>query len=97
MRVADLPLPAAVRDHLADANDADPSDAAIADALGADPAEAARTRGVIEARREARLVSHRFRMEFGEILADVAVQFTADAQEDGLEEATEDIETDVEF
>jgi len=91
--------PAAVRDHLADANDADPSDAAIADALGADPAEAARTRGVIEARREARLVSHRFRMEFGEILADadVAVQFTADAQEDGLEEATEDIETDVEF
>ena len=30
-------------------------------------------------------------------LADVAVQFTADAQEDGLEEAAEDIETDVEF
>jgi hypothetical protein len=77
----------------------DASDAEIADELDADPEQVARARRVVEAQQEARLVSHRFRTEFEEILtdADVAVQFTADAQEDGLEEAAEDIETDVEF
>ena len=82
-----------VRDH------EDASDAEIADELGADPEQVARARRVVETQQEARLVSHRFRTEFEEILtdADIAVQFTADAQEDGLEEAAEDIETDVEF
>lgn len=75
------------------------SDAAVADALDADPDRVSRARQVVAARREARLVSHRFRMEFEEILADadIAVQFTADPQDDGLQEAAEDIETDVEF
>jgi len=89
-----------LRDCLdADAGEASASDAAIADALDADPVQVARARQVLASRREARLVSHRFRMEFEEILADadIAVQFTADAQEDGLEEAAEDIETDIEF
>ena len=92
--------PGAVRDHLdPTSDDANPSDAAIADALEADPAEVARTRRVLETQQEARLLSHRFQTEFEEILtdADIAVQFTADAQEDGLKEAAEDIETDVEF
>ncbi len=86
-----------LRDHLDDADDAD--DATIADSLGVDTGEVARARRVHEARQEARLVSHRFQTEFEEILtdADIAVQFTADAQEDGLAEAAEDIETDVEF
>lgn len=97
---------AALRDRLdageasaSAASETTTSDAAIADALDADPDQVNRARRVIAARREARLVSQRFRMEFEEILADadIAVQFTADAQEDGLEEAAEDIETDVEF
>jgi hypothetical protein len=85
----------AARDRL----DADESDAAVAEALGVDAGEVARARRVRTAQREARLVSHRFRTEFEEILtdADIAVRFTADAQEDGLEEAAEDIETDVDF
>lgn len=86
--------PADVRDCPDDA-----SDGAVADALEADPDQVGRARQVVAARREAQLVSHRFRTEFEEILtgADIAVQFTADTQEDGLEEATEDIETDVQF
>jgi hypothetical protein len=85
----------AVRDRL----DAEEDDAAVAEALGVDAGEVARARRVRTAQREARLVSHRFRTEFEEILtdADIAVRFTADAQEDGLEEAAEDIETDVDF
>ncbi len=86
--------PETVRDRPDDASDAE-----IADELDADPDRVARARRVVEAQREAQLVSHRFRMEFEETLADadIAVQFTADAQEDGLEEAAEDIETDVDF
>jgi len=54
---------------------------------------------VLEARRESRQVSQRFRTEFEEILtdADIAVRLTADVRDDGLEEAAEDIETDTDF
>jgi hypothetical protein len=87
----------AVREH----DEPEASNAEIATALGdgVDVDEVARARRALEARREARLVSHRFRTEFEEVLtdADVAVQFTTRAQDDGLEEAAEDIETDVEF
>jgi len=46
-----------------------------------------------------RRVSHRFRTAFEEILtdADLTVQFTTDAHEDGLEGATADAEVDVDF
>jgi hypothetical protein len=93
----------AVREH----DEPEASDAEVAAVLSgdgggdadADVDEVARARRALEARREARLVSHRFRTEFEEVLtdADVAVQFTTRAQDDGLEEAAEDIETDVEF
>jgi CRP-like cAMP-binding protein len=75
------------------------SDAAAADELGVGRARVARARRVVEAERAARRVSHRFRTEFAEILtdADVAVRHTAGVHEDGLEEATEDIETDLEL
>jgi len=92
--------PAPIRDRLdVDSDETSPSDGEIADELETDPDRVAHTRRVIETQQEARLVSHRFRTEFEEILtdADIAVQFTADTQEDGLEEAAEDIETDVEF
>lgn len=89
-----------LRDHV-DGDVADPAvdDTALAARLDVDPGTVARARRVHEARREAQLVSHRFRTEFEEVLtdADIAVQFTPDAREDGLAEAAEDIETEVEF
>lgn len=86
---------AVVREHLGDGV----SDAEIAATVGADPEQVTRARRVRETERRARRVSHRFQTEFEEVLtdADVAAQFTAEMQEDGLEEAAEDIETDVEF
>jgi hypothetical protein len=86
--------PADIRDQPDDAGET-----AVAEALDADPDQVSRARQVVAARREAQLVSHRFRTEFEEILtdADVAVQYTADARADGLEEAAEDIETEVDF
>jgi len=84
-----------VRDRLA----ADESPAAIAERLGVDPAAAERAVAVVEARNRSRRVSHRFRTSFEEILtdADLTVQLTGGAHEDGLEEATEGAEVDVEF
>jgi hypothetical protein len=75
------------------------SDAEIAAALDGDPDQVTRARRVVETERQIRRVSHRFQTEFEEVLtdADVAVQFTAEMQEDGLDEAAEDIETDVDF
>jgi len=54
---------------------------------------------VIATRDRARRVSHRFTTAFEEILtdADLTVQFAADAHEDGLKEATDGAETNVEF
>ena len=56
-------------------------------------------RAVLRAKDEARRASQRYRSEFEEILtdADLTVQLTASVRDDGLEEATEDIETDVDF
>ena len=48
---------------------------------------------------ESRRVNDRFRDEFAELLTDddLSSQFARDAREDGLEDATEDLETDVSF
>lgn len=70
---------------------------AAADDLGAeDPAAVVAVRRAIE---RSRRVSHRFRGEFEEILTDAAisVRLTAEAREDGLDEATADAEVDVDF
>jgi hypothetical protein len=85
----------AIRDRLA----ADESPAAIADALGIDEAAVDRASAVVAAENRSRRVSHRFRTSFEEILtdADLTVQLTGGAHEDGLEEATEGAEVDVEF
>lgn len=77
-------------------------------AEGADPEAAAAAEGaeaparvslVLEALDRSRRVSQRFRSEFEEILtdADISVRLTADAQADGLEDATDDAEVDVDF
>lgn len=58
-----------------------------------------RTRSVLSTEDRCRRVSQRFRTEYEEILTDSALtsQFAADAQDDGLDEATEGAETDVDF
>lgn len=72
---------------------------AIAADLDADPETVDRAGRVVEAEDRAQRVSQRFRTEFEEILtdADIAVRLTADSREDGLEEATEGMEVDVDF
>ena len=86
---------AAVRERVADG--ADPMAAAAT--LGYDEPTAERAAEVLRAQDASRRVSQRYRSEFEEILtdADIAVRLTASAHEDGLDEATDDIETDVQF
>lgn len=71
----------------------------IETALGLDGTAVERALAVIETRNRARRVSHRFTTAFEEILtdADLSIQFAADAHEDGLEDATEGAEVDVDF
>ena len=72
---------------------------AIAAEIDADPVAVKRAARAVDAEERARRVNHRFRTEFEEILtdADIAVRLTADVQDDGLEDATEGVEVDVEF
>ncbi|WP_311170419.1 conditioned medium-induced protein 4 [Halobellus ordinarius] len=74
-------------------------DESLAAALDTDPdAETVRHyRRVVAADLASRGVNHRFRDGFADLLtdADLSSRLAADARRDGLEEATEDIETDV--
>jgi len=58
-----------------------------------------RAREAVAAVDRSRRVSHRFRTDFEETLtdADLSVQFTADAHEDGLEDATDGAEVGVQL
>jgi hypothetical protein len=75
------------------------TDGDIAAALDVDEATVAHARQVVEAEQEATRANDRFRDEFAERLTDseLSAQLARDAREDGLEEATEDIETNVSF
>ena len=79
--------------------DGDDADATLAAALDADadPATVRRYRRAAEADLASRRVNHRYRDAFADLLtdADLSTRLAADARRDGLEEATEDIETDV--
>lgn len=70
-----------------------------AERLGSDEATVAHYAEVVEADIESTRANDRFRDEFGELLADADLEggLTAEAHEDGLREATEDMETDVSF
>lgn len=70
-----------------------------ADALEADEATVRHYSEVVEAELEATRANDRFRDEFAELLTDAELsdRYAQDAREDGLSEATEDIETDVSF
>ena len=87
-------------DDTTSAADTDRDDAALAAALptdDADPDTVRRYRLVAEADLASRRVNHRYRDAFADLLTDaeLSTRLAADARRDGLEEATEDIETDV--
>lgn len=71
----------------------------IAEQLDVSASTVRRYRRVIDAQNEARSVSDRFRSEFEDVLAeaDLGEQLTADIDDDGLDEATDGMETDVSF
>ncbi|MUV85701.1 conditioned medium-induced protein 4 [Natronomonas sp. CBA1123] len=71
----------------------------IAETLGVSESTVRRYRHVVEAQDEHRRVSGRFRSEFEDLVAtaDLSQQLTTDVQDDGLEEATEGMETNVQF
>jgi len=93
--------------HLLRDDDADPrllaavsarsdlDDEELSAELDADPGAVARARRIAAAQSEARRVSDRFRLAFEDVLAEAGLgeHLTADAQADGLREASEDIET----
>jgi hypothetical protein len=75
-------------------------DATVADCverLDADEETVRHYARVVETRLEATRANDRFRDEFAELLTDEAIseRMAQDAREDGLREATEDMETDV--
>ena len=77
----------------------DESDGALADEYDVTEAQIQRYRRVAEAQDESRAANDRYRDEFDSVLADadIASRMTTDVREDGLEDATEGMETDVEF
>ena len=86
-----------LRKRLADDADADAE--TLAAELGADVETVAHYRRVAVADRESTRANDRFRDEFAELLtdSDLSARLASDAHEDGLREATEDMETNVSF
>ncbi|WP_436925315.1 conditioned medium-induced protein 4 [Halosimplex amylolyticum] len=77
----------------------DASDETLAAEFGVDETTVRHYRHVVAAQDAARAANHRYQTEFDEILTDAALSghFTDQITEDGLDEAAEDIETDVSF
>lgn len=84
-----------LRERLADG--ATPGD--VAAAFDVDQSTVRRARRVQRAREEARTANDRYRDEFEELVADgdLSNQLARDAREDGLQEATEGMENDIEM
>jgi len=89
------------RDFDAPLTDADLSrdDRVLAAEYDVSTAAVARYRRAVETKAASQRVSRRFRDAFEELLtdADLAANMTDEVKEDGLDEAAEDIETDVSF
>jgi hypothetical protein len=77
----------------------DPATIDLADAFDVSESTARRYRRVVNAENQSRQANDRYRDEFDTILADsgLATNLTEDVQEDGLDDATEGMETDVSF
>jgi predicted transcriptional regulator len=73
--------------------------AAVAEQLGVSPSTVRKYRTVVAVRDEIRRVNGRFTDEFAELLTDADLEegLTDDVKEDGLNEATEGMETNVSF
>ncbi|AGB17682.1 hypothetical protein Halru_3116 [Halovivax ruber XH-70] len=71
----------------------------IADEFDCAVEDVARYRAIAEANAESRAANDRYRDEFDSILADtgISTRMASDVREDGLEDATEGMETDVSF
>ncbi|SDL05897.1 conditioned medium-induced protein 4 [Natronorubrum texcoconense] len=84
---------------LAAIRDREEDDATLADEYDVSPAQIRRYRRVAAAEDESRAANDRYRDEFDSLLADadLSERMTTDVREDGLEDATEGMETDVEF
>ncbi|MFC4540744.1 conditioned medium-induced protein 4 [Halosolutus amylolyticus] len=74
-------------------------DAMLADEYDVSEAQIRRYRRVAAAKDESRAANDRYRDEFDSVLADADLtdRMASDVREDGLEDATEGMETDVEF
>ncbi len=95
--------------HLIDQDEADgvdlaairdsDDDAALAEAYDLEESTIQRYRHIAEARDESRAANDRYRDEFDSILggSDLSMRMAQDVREDGLEDATEGMETDVSF
>jgi len=72
---------------------------AVAAETGTDIQAVERAAAIVDTRERSRRVSHRFRTAFEEILTDTDLmgQFAADAQDGGLDGATEGADVDVDF
>ncbi len=77
----------------------DEDDATLAAEYGVDEGTIRRYRRVAAAKDESRAANDRYRDEFDSVLADadLSTQIARDVREDGLEDATEGMETDVSF
>lgn len=97
VRERDLPGPE-LRARLRD-SEGEPNAAQLAAEFGYTEETVRRASEAVAAVDRSRRVSQRFRTAFEQVLTDVdlSVRFTAGAHEDGLEEATEDAEVDVEL
>ncbi|MFA9416140.1 conditioned medium-induced protein 4 [Natrinema sp. HArc-T2] len=84
---------------LAAIRDREEDDATLADEYDVTEAQIRRARRVAEAQTQSRTANDRYRDEFDSILADADLteRMTTDVREDGLEDATEGMETDVDF
>ncbi|MFC4450588.1 MULTISPECIES: conditioned medium-induced protein 4 [Halorussus] len=86
-------------DDLRDLLDADASTGECAEELDVSESTVRRYRRVVEAQQERRTVNDRFRNEFENVLQDreLSDRMTEGVQEDGLDDATEGMETNVSF
>ncbi|TMT85135.1 conditioned medium-induced protein 4 [Haloterrigena sp. H1] len=84
---------------LAAIRDREEDDATLADEYDVSEAQIRRARRVAETQTQSRTANDRYRDEFDSILADADIteRMTTDVREDGLEDATEGMETDVDF
>ncbi|MFB6072913.1 MAG: conditioned medium-induced protein 4 [Halobacterium sp.] len=86
-------------DALRDRRDDDAGAEALADELDADPGDVERALRVVDTRDQVRRVNDRYRAEFENALRDreLSERLTATVHEDGLDDATEGQETDMDI